>query len=155
VDIDPATALLWCVTLTAQKVHWLDAQIGALEEAGIPAYGRPVKITKKEVTVAVGGNSGSELVPTTVEEYDHEQIHFLIKERDIAVEYLARYSKMAIDAGIAERIVHMAEQLADLLAPFLEGIFDDEELALTAKQRKALPAVTGRHLKALEGGRAA
>lgn len=150
-EIDPAQALLWCVTLTAQEVHWLDSQIAEAARQGVSAYGRPITTVKKEVTVAVGGNMGSELVPTEVVTYAPEEVHILIRDRRDTLERLARFSKLAIDAGIAERMVNLAERIGEMVAPLLASVFEDPELALTAKQRKALPAVTGRHLRVLEG----
>lgn len=152
VDVDPNQALLWCVTLTAQEIRWLDGQIAEAAASGVRAYGRPTTRVEKEVAVPLGGHMGSELTATEVKTFHPKQVHILLRDRRDAIDRLARFSKMAVDAGIAERVVKVAERMADLVAPLLEGIFGDERLKLTAAQRKQLPAVTRDHLQVLEGG---
>ena len=61
---------------------------------------------------------------------------------------MARIAKMALDAGVAERQVRMAEKYGTQLAKVIQDIFMDAELALTPAQRAALPALLRRHLVA-------
>lgn len=65
---------------------------------------------------------------------------------------VAKVAKAALDAGVAERQVRMAEQYGDALYHLLRGIFDDGELSLTAAQREQLPTVLRRHLTRLDEG---
>ena len=144
-DIDPTQALLWCVALTAHEIKWLDGLIVEAFANGARPYGRPSTIKHHEKAVSIG-DGRSVLVPTEDKTLHPKEVNILIADRRDAIERLARYSKMAIDAGIAERVVKLAERVGELVAPILEGIFSDKELALTPKQRKALPEVTRRHL---------
>jgi hypothetical protein len=59
---------------------------------------------------------------------------------------LARYSKAALDAGVAERAVRLAERTGAVIAETLERVFGDPELALTRKQYRKLPELLVRHM---------
>jgi hypothetical protein len=63
---------------------------------------------------------------------------------------LARISKAALDAGVQERAIVLAERTGAAIADVLRRIFEDDELRLTAKQREALPTLLRRHLVAVE-----
>jgi len=63
---------------------------------------------------------------------------------------VARIAKAALDAGVAERQIRMAEQYGEQLAQLLKAIFYDPELGLNARQRGQLPDVLRRHLGALD-----
>lgn len=129
-DIDPATALLWCVSLAAQEVRWVREQLAKVTE---PTHLAPVG--------NLGGPSGGYV--GMQEEFD-----IWIQAQTHAVDRLARYCKMALDAGVAERMVRMAEKLGDLIAPLLQGVLSD--LQLSPEQQAKAPEVVGRHLKLLE-----
>lgn len=58
----------------------------------------------------------------------------------------ARFAKLALDAGIAERQVRVAEAQGALLADLLRAVLSDPELGLSVEQRKAVPVVARRHL---------
>jgi hypothetical protein len=62
---------------------------------------------------------------------------------------VARISKAALDAGVQERTIKLAERWGEMLADLLSGILG--ELALTARQQAAVPAIVRRHLIAVEG----
>lgn len=67
-----------------------------------------------------------------------------------ATDRKARYAKMALDANIAERLVRLAEQSAEVLVPALEAVF--AELELSHRQRAiAVKAFTSK-LAQLEAG---
>jgi len=61
---------------------------------------------------------------------------------------VARISKAALDAGVQERAIKLAERWGEMLGDLLAGIF--HELALNARQQAALPGVVSRHLMAIE-----
>jgi hypothetical protein len=67
---------------------------------------------------------------------------------------VAKIAKAALDAGVAERQVRMAEEYGDLLYRFIQGIFGDPELALTPTQQERLPDLLRRHLMRLDQARA-
>lgn len=61
-------------------------------------------------------------------------------------ERVARIAKAALDAGVQERQIALAERYGEMLAELLREIFFDPGLALTMKQRAKLPSVLRRHL---------
>ena len=65
------------------------------------------------------------------------------QERDRAV----RYAKAAHDMGIAEREVKLAERQGEMLAQVIRNVLGD--LELTDEQQERVPAVVGRHLRAV------
>jgi hypothetical protein len=60
----------------------------------------------------------------------------------------ARVAATALDAGIAERQIRLAEQYGYAIARLIQGILTD--LNLTAKQRKRIPDVVRTHLVAVD-----
>jgi hypothetical protein len=66
-------------------------------------------------------------------------------------ETAGRWAKTALDAGVAERSIHLAERQGAMVAAVLERIFDD--LALDERQRRLVPTVVPRHLRALTDGK--
>lgn|GEM_PF-1170270 len=79
-----------------------------------------------------------------------EKLNVWIEVRQGAVAQLARYSKMALDAGVAERQVQIAERYGQMLAELIGGIL--EELKLTAAQKDKAPEIVRRRMQMLEGG---
>lgn len=72
-------------------------------------------------------------------------LHSLADERDRKT----RYAKMAIDAGVAERVVRVQEAQAVMLAQILQSVFADEELGLLPDQRITARRIAAKHLRAL------
>lgn len=134
IDIEPHDALLLCVKIAAGEVAYTTMQVENLEEAIM----RPETDTEK---------SGEE---HTVEHKEGpHQMHLWILVRQGAMERLAKFSKMALDAGIQERAVKLAEGQGGELANVLQGIFAD--LTLTEHQMEVLPDIIHKHLTLLEG----
>lgn len=69
------------------------------------------------------------------------------KERDM----LDRVAKLAIDAGISERYVNLAELQGHTLMTALNEAFDDPDVALTDGQRSALGGALQRAFKKVQG----
>lgn len=141
-DIEPQDALLWCIRIAAGEVNYCSAQIAELEAAD--AVGHPVV----EVERAAGDAEG-----TLVERRRQTvALNIWIRARQDAVERLARFSKMALDAGVAERQVRVAERYGQQIAQLLAGVL--AELDLNERQQRRAPDVVRRHLVLLEGGQA-
>lgn len=140
IDVDPHEALLQAIRIAAGEVAYCDLQIRRLEEDEL--FERP---TKKVYTKMPSG--GLQLIE---QRRDAEQMSRWVLWRKDAAHRMAQYSKMAIDAGIDERRVAVAERVADVLAPLLQNLAED--LKLTPQQRELLPIVLGTRLKALEQG---
>lgn len=62
---------------------------------------------------------------------------------------LTRFAKMAIDAGIAERQVRIAERQGALLADFVRTLLDSPELELSLTQRERGRVVAAKQLRLL------
>lgn len=129
-EVDPAEALLWCVALSKQEVIWIREQMAGITE---PTHLSPV------------GNLGG---PSKGMVGMQEEFDIWIQAQQYAVDRLARYSKMALDAGVAERLVNLAEKMGDFIAPLLSGVLGD--LGLDEEQQKKAPDIVGRHLRLLE-----
>lgn len=63
---------------------------------------------------------------------------------------VTKVAKAAVDAGVAEREIRLAEEHGEQLYLLLSGIFGDPELGLTLTQQERLPEVARRHLVALD-----
>lgn len=124
VEIDPETALLDEVRRSAGVVAWLDAEIKKLSAADI------------EQVDDKGTARPAVLIQLFGEERDH----------------LARTAKMAIDAGIAERKVQLAEGQAHQMASVLGTFLTRMGLANDPDARAALAGAL-REMSALTQGR--
>lgn len=136
IDVDPMEALLMCVRICAAEVAYFSHKITLLTDDEVVE--RPW-----EETVA-----GAE-----AEVFDlrkQRQLNVWIRVRQQAVERLARASKMALDAGVEERLVKVAEQVGGTLADAIKEILDG--LRLTAEQTERAPDLVRRALVRLEGG---
>lgn len=136
IDVDPMEALLWCVRITAGEVAYSTSKVHSLEEGD--ALVAPVQTLDRE-----GGRVTQEV--TTFQ----QELNLWVQIRQQAVDRLAKFSKMALDAGIAERQVNMAEMAGGQLAPALQEIFTGLELSLEQEQR--LPELVRAALERLEG----
>lgn len=123
VDVEPHVALLQEVYRTAGHVAHLQREVGTRE-----INTDDTAVAKAEIAVLR-------------DLYKRERTH------------LVTVCQVALNAGVQERQVQLAEKMGELIAPVLAGILED--LDLTPKQRKSAPEVIGRHLRVLEGGVAA
>lgn len=96
------------------------------------------------------GGVGDDL--TRKDRYQQAQPHVLFDMYDRALDRAGRASKMALDAGVAERLVQVEQEKGRLLADVIRAIFADPQLGLTDAQRAVSGAVAGRHLRALTAG---
>jgi hypothetical protein len=120
-EINPLDGLLWCIKIAAGEVKWLSERMAELDE--------------------------SEFVEDTIA---GKQFHLYARERRNRMQDLARYSAQAVNLGIAERSVKLAETYGEMLAALIQGILGD--LDLTLEQRARVPQVVRRHLIMLDGG---
>ena len=128
IDIDPHDAILECIRIAAGEVKYASDQIAELEEAeavGPVQTSRPLKEEK-----------GAENREIYVTEFGPPALHIWIKVRHEAMDRLAKYSKAALDAGIAERQVKVAEAQALLMAEAVRGILEDLGVANHPKAPK-------------------
>lgn len=124
VNISPEDALLGEVQRSASVVSFFDQLVGQ----------------------EVDDNDG-DLLMITVEGWKPRAfIEVWTKQR----EHLAKVCKMALDAGVAERQVRLAEKQGELVAGVIKAIFKD--LDLSPEQKQIAPAVARKHLLMLNAG---
>lgn len=122
-DIDPVQALAEEVRRTAGHVAWLANEVRQLEYKG-----------EGLLEFSPQGRMQNQIIKMYQDERDR----------------LVKVSKVAIDAGVAERTIQLAEQQGQILATVIRDILWDKELELTPAQRQLSSAVVRRHLTALD-----
>ncbi len=139
IDVDPMEALIWCVRIAAGEVAYATRKISELEEDEV--LDRPEEETNR---TGYGPKSESfrEVKQSSV------TLHIWIQARHSALDRLARYSKMALDAGIAERQVKLAETAGDEIAQSIRSILDN--LLLTPEQERRAPEIVREAMEKLE-----
>jgi hypothetical protein len=143
VEMEPTDALLWCVAIAAGEVQYLSGRVAELTDEEL--IGRPTTLTHERGR----GERGRKDLRTT--QGGPHQLHLLVVERQKAVDRLARFAKMAIDAGVAERQVRLAEAQAGMLAALITGVMED--IGATKKQMSLLESRLPSRLLALEASR--
>lgn len=140
-DCDPHEAILKAVRKAAMWERFCAQKVAGLtDDQLVVPHARTVEHTDDRAGV------------TTVTE-SRAELNLWLREHQHAVRDLAHLGKVAVDAGVAERQVRLAEQLAEDWGRALRAILD--ELELSAEQRAKAPIVVERHLRLLEGGVAA
>lgn len=122
-DMDPAAALLEEVHRTAGHVGWLAKRIRDLDEDAL-AWGL-TEVAEKAATEFPGTDRKETARPSVwLDLYHRERAH------------LVKVSKAALDAGISERLVRLAEQQGAMLAEVIRRSAD----ALLAEVTNTLDA---------------
>lgn len=132
-EVDPRESLLACVRIAAAQVSYYAWRVQLLPADDL------VSASIKDVATASG---------KVVQVVQGPSLTIWQNLLDEATAKLARYSKMALDAQIDERLVATAERIGDQLARLIKGILDD--LLLTDEQVERAPEIVGRHLKIME-----
>lgn len=70
------------------------------------------------------------------------------------IDRAARAAKMALDAGISERLVRLEEVRGRMIAELFRQVFADVELGLNDEQQTRARAIAARHMRALGTGAA-
>lgn len=129
VRVDPHEALLWLVRRTAGIVAWLDWKISTFEQ-------------DDEAWQDVGNQPG-EGGGGSIRKIEAVWVKMHGDERD----RLAKYAKLALDAGVAERQVAIAEEQGMMFAQGIREIFD--RLNLSSSQQKLAPQIVREVLERL------
>lgn len=145
-------------TATGRKSAAVAAGVAVGNELGV-IMGSPLDVEPHEALlscvqitageVAYMTTKVRELQSPTVKTMFGDQLDIWIKERQKATERLAKFAKLAIDAGVEERRVRLAERYGETLANLLRDVLS--ELKLTPAQQKQAPKIVRRHLVAIEG----
>ena len=142
IDIEPGDALQFCIAVTRGEIAFCDEKIAELNDADATANIATRREHQELDRDGLVHDLTERSVSTTAE------LHIWITTRQAAVERLSRYSKMALDANVAERQVAMAEGTAALLEPVLAAIL--HRLGLTPEQRALAATVVVEELRQLE-----
>jgi hypothetical protein len=134
VDVSPTDALLDEVRWTAGHVAWLRARVQELEQDAI-SWGKQSELDKQAGEFPGVDITHAAAPPVLVDLYLRERKHLL----DVC--------KAAIQAGIEERRVRLAESQGALLADVIRRILGD--LNLSAEQSAMVSEVVPRHLRAV------
>jgi hypothetical protein len=133
-----------------------EAQREAVQVMGAPIDVDPLEALLVCVRVAAGeaeyaSAQVAELERAMQEGKKSTSLHPWIRVRQDALERLARFSKMAVDAGVAERLVQVEERHARVLFRVMSGVVAD--LDIPAAQRELVPQLVRRHLELISGSR--
>jgi hypothetical protein len=143
---DPGEVLLRLVTQSSRRAAFyaglLEQQYAAQASADDPDGTTTLPAGVGALIGHKMGMGGKDGILYTVEEAIRGLVQLEAMERDRC----ARFAKLALDAGIQERQVRLAERQGALIVEILRAVLADPELGLTAEQRKAVPGVARRHL---------
>ncbi len=140
VEIEPMDALLLCVKIAAGEVAYATWKIEQLS---------PEEELVSEVTETVREATGEHAESFTEKNTTNMvSLNVWIAARQQSMDRLARYSKMALDAGVAERQIQLAEAAGDALSLMFQRVFDG--LNLTAEQEQRAPQLVRAALEELE-----
>lgn len=143
--VDPAETLL---RLLAQSRRRADLYADLLQKAfdGDPDF--PAELGGAGLSALVGHKYAltRDGDPVAVEEAVRGLAELEAAERDRC----ARFAKLALDAGIAERQVRLAEQQGAMVADVIDRVL--AALGLSDEQRALVPTVVPRELRAVTAG---
>lgn len=133
-EVDPRDALLEEVYRTAGAVDFLQSKVRELEADAI-IWGKAEEFEKQAGEFPGVDTTHKAAVHVWVELWQRERAH------------LVKVAKEAINCGIEERRVRLAEQQGALLAGVIKGILGD--LDLTPDQAAKVSTIVPRHLRAV------
>lgn len=145
VNVNPMDALLMCVRIAAAEVAYFTERMDML--------GEDAMTMRPSVTRSTVKDKGGTVEKTVVRVEENEELNLWMKARRESLRDLARYSKMALEAGVEERMVRVAETVGESIATAVRGILDD--LKLDKQQQEVAPEIVRRHLRRIVGGQAA
>jgi hypothetical protein len=130
IDVEPHVALIEKVRRTTGHVAWLHEVVSELAH-------------EMDDGAPIGGLTQTNL--KTLTQSPSVWIEMYQEERRM----LARVCKMALDAGVNERAVRVAEAQGEAFAGAIKAILAD--LGLSKEQQKLVPATVRKHLTLLAG----
>lgn len=128
-DVSPEEAIFAMIRVTAGNVMLLQDLVSELD-AGVGPGG-------------IAGRTGNERI--VHEAKPHVLVVMYNEERD----RLVRFSKVAAEIGLSERMVTLAESQGQLIAKIFTAALDDPEWGLSKTAREAGKKTIARHLRAV------
>jgi hypothetical protein len=143
VDVGPADALLQEVQRTAGHVAWLAHVIAGLERDEL-VWGLAEEVIEPDITSKDGDTIIAQVTGKMKADFSVWYKMYAQERR-----HLANVCKLALDAGVNERIVSMYEQVGDTFVTMIENVLN--AIGLTDEQRRAVPAAVVTELTRLTG----
>lgn len=153
VDLDPIVHLLDSLHRAAALVEVWGAMVAALDAAAETEAEANDTLRGELHHEVAAVHSGAELAVTTNERLlsfncrGEAQIHPFVAEYQSALDRRAKFAKLCVDAGIADRQVRIAEEQGALLARAIRGILD--ELGVADKPNAG--RIIRKHLELISG----
>lgn len=144
VSVMPQQALMDEIARTAGHVQWLGEQVGDLDPTDLD-WGKGSEEHKEGV-----GETGDAVDLTTTTKVARPAVIVQLYQAERA--HLVHVCKVAIQCGIAERQVRLAEEQGRQIATALKLAFEDPELQLTAIQLQIARNVASKALRSLSIG---
>jgi hypothetical protein len=143
VHIEPEDALQVCINLTHGEILYCDKRIAELDDT-----------TATVATSSERQHQELDRFGDVHELRDHTTestalLHVWITTRQGAVDRLARYSKMALDAGVEERRVRLDERQTELIAGAVLAVVHQLG-SLSDDDRVRVPALLAEHVGRLQ-----
>lgn len=142
--VDPGVTLLRLLAQSSRRAA-LYADLLERQYQGDPAFPEAFQAAGVSALIGHKYDLTKDGDPVAVEEAVRGLVVLEAGERDRC----ARFAKLALDAGIAERQVRLAEQQGALVADAIGRILD--ALGLTAEQQALVGVVVPRELRAIAG----
>ena len=131
-EVTPWEGLLWAVRIAAGRVAWIEAKLGTAQSDRQLEPPNPDSLDEGGRTPDQGGTN----------------MYHWVKQSEVWHDKMAKVSKLAIDAGVAERLVRQLELEVQLMLRASIKTFD--ELGLNEDQRERGLAIMSRALLELE-----
>ena len=144
IEVTPQEAMLWMVRAKAGEVLYYTQRIEEMEAEGRALFATKVSTLERPLDMGKEGEDPAITVTETSRSNDVDMVHW-VRQREVAMRDLAKFSQMAMAAGIEERRVHLEEQQGERFAIIMHDVLT--ELGL-GKDPAVVPIVT-KHLKQL------
>lgn len=142
VEIHPLDAILKAVSIAAGEVNYFTVLIRTLTLEDVGVQDMKIRPLSR-------GKEGDSKTETVVEKTTQADLHLWVRARQDSLDRLVKYSKTALDAGIDERRVKMAEQTGGLIVRVLTHALD--AIGLTSEQKRRAPEIVKESLSIIEG----
>ncbi|HUR86329.1 MAG TPA: hypothetical protein VMY78_13390 [Solirubrobacteraceae bacterium] len=149
VDLEPHEALQLAIALSVAEVQFFNAQIAELGIDEIAGQAT-VRTTRRGNATGDEQETAAEADDVVVEVRQlAPALHIWVKARSDAVDRLARFSKMALDANVDERRVRVQEVQLDRLAALINAVMADLAAAGLSEELLRLAGERFRHHRGL------
>lgn len=147
IELEPHEALRLAIALTAAEVQFFNERIGELGVVDVAGQAT-VSTTRRAAGVGEGDDASRPAGDVIEVRQLAPALHVWVRARADAIDRLARFSKMALDANVDERRVRVQEAQLDRLAGLVNAVVRD---LVKAGLRDELRALAGESFKRHRG----